>query len=342
MASSFWEEFKDLFKTDKQLEQERQQKINDALNAEKDLSAKLAELDKQYQDSLPKEEKPDVDALFPKDNQLKEIEYTPASDEDLISSAQKEIDASKATSKNNINARYEKAIEALEDNKKSAKNNLANSYENLSKLYSELKEKANNDSLRRGMARSSVATNRVDALDKEHIESATQAEKSYMATLASIDDSLAALAREKEVALEELDLKSASELDERIAQLKADRDEKVKEYEKYNNEVRTKNEKAERTRQENINAYLAEWENKQKEKQEEQIAYESKYGYSGEKQRNYSERYNLAHDFYSSLSPDIAVDALKASPNMKYYLGNYYNTLLTALRKKANAEKTYF
>lgn len=211
MASSFWEEFKDLFKTDKQLEQERQQKINDALNAEKDLSAKLAELDKQYQDSLPKEEKPDVDALFPKDNQLKEIEYTPASDEDLISSAQKEIDASKSTSKNNIDARYEKAIEALEDNKKSAKNNLANSYENLSKLYSELKEKANNDSLRRGMARSSVATNRVDALDKEYIESATQAEKSYMATLASIDDSLAALAREKDVALEELDLKSASD-----------------------------------------------------------------------------------------------------------------------------------
>lgn len=342
MASSLWEEFKDLFKTDAQLEQERQQKINAALNAEKEVASKLAELDKQYQDSQTAVEAPDVDALFPKSERLSEIEYSPSTDEEIAQSAQKEIAASRATSKNNIDTRYEQAVKALEDNKQTAKSNLEDSYEKLSRLYSELKEKANNDSLRRGMARSSVATNRIDALDKEHISSATEVQKSYLASLASIDDSLAELAREKDNALAELDLKSASELDSKISELKADRDAKVLEYERYNAEVRSKNEKAEQQRQENIDNYLAEWNQKQKEAEEEQIAYENKYGYSGEKQKNYSERYNLAYDFYSSLSPDIAVDALKASPNMKYYLGNYYDTLLSSLKRKASSEKTYF
>ena len=46
--SSLWDEIKDLFKTDKQLEEERQQKINSALEKESDVSKRLAELEKQY------------------------------------------------------------------------------------------------------------------------------------------------------------------------------------------------------------------------------------------------------------------------------------------------------
>lgn len=340
MASELWEEFKNLFKTENQIEQERQQKINEVLNAEKEVADKLAELEKQYNDTLSKAEMPDVNTLFPQAQKREEITYNPVSDEDIVSIAQREIGANKTASKNNIDSQYEKAVASLNDNKENAKNNLTDSYENLSKLYSELKEKANNDSLRRGMARSSVATNRIDALDQEHLASAGEAEKAYLTTISDIDNSLAGLAKERESALEELDLKSASELDKKISELKNERDAKVKEYEEYNAQVRKDNESAERTRQEKIDNYIADWKAKQKTDEEEQIAYENKYGYSGEKQRNYSERYNLAYDFYSSLSPDIAVDALKASPNMKYYLGNYYSKLLSTLKSKAYSGNT--
>ena len=79
-----------------------------------------------------------------------------------------------------------------------------------------------------------------------------------------------------------------------------------------------------------------------KAKEKEQQEYESKYGYSGEKLENYSERYRIAYDFYSALSPDIAVDALKASPSMKYYLGNMYDRLLSSLQSKKKEQKFYF
>ena len=65
--STFWEEFKDLFKTQSQKDEERRQEISAALEAEKEVTAQLEQLDREYRDSLPAEEEPDNDTLFPVD-----------------------------------------------------------------------------------------------------------------------------------------------------------------------------------------------------------------------------------------------------------------------------------
>lgn len=342
MTTSIWDEIKDLFKTDKQLEEERQRKINDALNAENSVVDKLKELEKQYNDSLPKEETPDLDALFPKDSGLKEIEYTPRSDEDIVSAAMKENAYDKGVKKSQIEDRYAKAIDALVDDKKSAKQNLTESYANLEKLYSQLRENSLNDSIKRGMARSSVASDKLSALDSAHIGAAGDIERGYTESVAKIDEDISALEKELGGALDQLDVKSASELEDRIQKLKDERDAKVKEYEKYNNDVRVKNDKYALERENKIADYLAQKEKEKAEKDKAQQAYEKENGYSGEKLDNYSKRYQLAYDFYSSLSPDVAVDALKASPNMKYYLGVYYDKLMSSLKTRANTSRRYF
>ena len=46
-----------------------------------------------------------------------------------------------------------------------------------------------------------------------------------------------------------------------------------------------------------------------------------------------------------SLSAEIAADALAASPNMKFYLGNYYDKLMDELKKReydGNKIKKYY
>ena len=340
--SSLWDEIKDLFKTDKQLEQERQEKINNALEKEADVSKKLAELEKRYNDSLPKEEEIDFDKIFPTESGLKEIEYTPESDEDIVKRAQSAVDSEKNKAQTKIRDTYQEAVDALAEDKDAARETLADSYSNLSKLYDELKEKANNDSIRRGLGRSSVATNRIDELDKQHVASAVDVEKAYASEVAQIESEISKLQRDMDSALTQLDLKSAADLEESISNLKDERDAKIEEYEKYNNDIRKKNESFQEDRQKKIDAYVKSAEEAKKEKEKEQQEYESKYGYSGEKGENYSERYRIAYDFYSSLSPDIAVDALKASPSMKYYLGNLYDTLLASLQSKKKAQKFYF
>lgn len=342
MASSIWEDFKNLFKSDDQLEEEKRKKIDEALSQENAVVDRLKELEKQYNDSLPKEEEPDIDSLFPKESGLKEIDYTARTDEDIVKEAQDRIDLSKKQAVNNLDDKYQSAIDALSENKKAADETLKQSYENLDKLYKQLRESANDDMLKRGIARSSIATNNMDALDASHLKSASDAESAYSKAVANINDDIAKLERDKDTALEELDLKCAVELDEKINTLKAERDKTVEKYEKYNNEVRQKNEAYEANRQKKISEYLKQSEKDKLEKEKQQREYESKYGYSGEKLKNYAERYQVAFDFYSSLSPDIAADALKASPNMKYYLGEYYDKLLSSLKSNDTSKKRYF
>lgn len=340
--SSFWDEFKDLFKTESQLEEERQKKIFDALNKEGEVVDKLKELEKQYNESLPKEEEIDVDALFPKESPLKEIEYTPRSDEDIVEAAKKAVDYDKYKEVGKVDEKYQNAIDALAGDKQEAADTLKQSYANLESLYNELREKANDDALKRGVARSSIASGKQDALSASHLKSASEVESTYGKAIASINENISKLEREKDSALGELDLKYAVELDEKIADLKKERDDTVAQYDKYNNDVRNKNSTYESERQEKIKDYLADIEKNKIAQQKQQAEYESAYGYSGEKLENYNERYKIAFEFYSSLSPDIAVDALKASPNMKYYLGNNYNKLLSVLNSKKDSDKSYF
>lgn len=342
MASSIWEEFKDLFKTEEQKAKEKQEKINSALNAESDIVSKLQELEKQYTDSLPKDEEYDLEKLFPSDSGLREIEYTPRSDKDIETSAKNEITYDKYNAKDEVERKFQSAQKALEDGKSAANENLQESYANLAKLYDELRNKAQDDSLKRGMARSSVITSQLNDLSQAHIAAAGDQEKIYLKTVADIDGNIAALQQDRESALENLDVKYAIELDNRINELKAERDATVKEYEKYNNDIREKNAAYAKEREEDIAQFLK---NKEKEKlaaEEEQREYEKKYGYSGEKLENYSKRYEIAYDFYKSLSPDIAVAALQASPNMKYYLGEFYEKLLSVLQTDQTNQKRYF
>lgn len=340
--SSVWDEIKDMFKTKKQLAEEKQQKIKDALSREEGLVKTLEDLQKQYEQSLPKDEEVDIDALFPKDSGLKEIEYAARSDSDIDAAARAENEYKKTQKKNEIESKFASSMGALESGKQQAKQNLEQGYKQLGELYDELRKNAENDSLKRGMARSSVITSQLNNLDRAQLESAGNVEAAYQSTVGAIDQKINALQNDRELALNELDLKSAAELGSRIDELKKERDDTVFQYEKYNNSVREKNIKYEQQRQDDIAQFLAKREKEKQDALAKQQENEKKYGYSGDKLKNYTQRYNAAYQFYSSLSPDIAADALAASPNMKYYLGQYYDTLMSALKSSQVKQTKYF
>ena len=113
-------------------------------------------------------------------------------------------------------------------------------------------------------------------------------------------------------------------------------------YADYNNAVDEAEREYALRREDDIADFLAEREKERLEREEQQRREEAEFGYRGAKQENYAERYNIALDFYTSLSPDIAADALAASPSMKYYLGNYYDKLMGVLRGDSSAASIYF
>ncbi len=340
--ASVWDELKDLFKSQSQKEEEKQNKLKDALEREKEVDSKLKELDEQYKATLPVEEEPDLDRLFPKDSGLKEMEYEAESDEEIERKAKQKNDADRLKEQNKLDEKYFASFAEAEGDKIEAEQKREATYEELGELYKELREQMKDKALANGVARGSILSTKLRDLDDGRSAAEREAEAKFDTDIAGIDDDLRALERDREAALEQLDLKYAASLEENINKLKDERDKKIREYEKYNSSVREKNAKYLQQRELDIVEYLADLAEKKNERAALESYNEKKYGYSGEKRKNYEQRYELAYDFYSSLSPDIALEALEASPNMKYYLGIYYDALYNALKPSQENKKSYY
>ena len=339
--ASFWDEFKDLFKTDSQREEEHKRELAAALEAEKEVTDKLAALDREYRDSLPEEPEIDLDKLFPESLGLEKVEHTPATDEELAARAQTGVDSEKTAERQELEHSFGVTEQKLDDRAREAQDELADNYRELGELYDELRRQAGNDAIARGVARSSILTSARQDLRDEQSRKEAQSRAAYDAEMSDIGSELESLRREQDAAFEQLDLKYAAELEERIARLKEERDETARRYAEYNNEVEEKEHEYAVKREEDIAEYLKDREKERLEREEKQREEEKKYGYTGEKQENYAKRYDIAFEFYSSLSPDIAADALAASPSMKYYLGNYYEKLMGALGD-SSSQTRYF
>ena len=82
MDNDFLKTLKDLFKTRKRLKEEEAQAVYDALKNEKDTVERLAELEKEYEESRPKETAPDFDEMF-KPVKYDRVSYDLLSDEEI-------------------------------------------------------------------------------------------------------------------------------------------------------------------------------------------------------------------------------------------------------------------
>lgn len=338
--SDFWEEFKDLFKTQSQKDKEKRQEISDALEAEKEVTAQLEQLDREYRESLPDEEEPDLEALFPVESGYEKVDYTPATDEELVHLAESEINSKKSGDILDLDSVYNDAVAAVGEEAQSAEKKLSDTLGDLTAVYDQLRKDAENSATERGLARSSVLTSAQDELADAQSAATADAEEEYKGQIAALDAELVRLSEERESALGQMELEYAAELEGRIAELKSERDAEAKKYAEYNNKIAEMDREYALEREENIADYLEEKEKEKLEREEEIREQEKLYGYTGEKQLNYAKRYEIAYEFYSSLSPDIAAAALEASPNMRYYLGNYYDKLLDTLSE--NGKKVYF
>ena len=340
MSDSFWNEIKKLFKTKQTIAEEEAQKIGDAVEKEKDVVEKLAELDKQYKANLPDDSSVNLDNL-PKEISLDRIKYTPKSDEEIRLQVENLLKENLVNGKKTIDEETLNKVIDLTEKQTKAQEDKAVSMQEVEALFSKMKEGAEADSIKRGIQRSSIISEQLKDYNLAKANTVDEVNSTYQKAVGVIDKKLQDLETQREDALEKLDLKIATETTERIAELTKERDKLQNEAVIKNNEIA----KQESTFNANIakqrDNILADAEEEKKEKALQQAEYEKKYGYSGEKQENYSQRYDIALEFYLTLDPDIAEKALAASSNMKYYLGNYYDKLKGVLADRARHTNKY-
>lgn len=337
MANSWWDDIKDLFKTKKQKESEKNEKVNDALRRESEITGKLKALEDEYEKNNPKEPEPDFDAMF-KPVKYERVEYDVPTDEEIENEAIKAADVNYKSSLEKIDKQAYDDMVRLNAEKQKAESAHKKTLDEIESLFDAFKETSKNKAIKQGIARGSILKTAVEEYGNAAAAGAATADDVLNDAVLSFNEKSDILQKQRDEALSNLDLKKAVEITETINKLKDDRNKKLAEQSTKNAAIEKKendeNLKIEKAKQKYVENYKA---NKRLERQIEQHD-EKTNGYTGEKLKNYAERYNVALGFYTSLDPDVAVKALEASGTMKGYLGNNYEKLLSVLKSRATTK----
>ena len=222
--SAFTDYIKDLFKSEKK----KQAEYN---SAREELEKYLKE---NTDPALP--ERPDL----PSAPSYERMEYDSVSDDELKKRAEQEL----ADYRNSGTSSVESEIEALKNkydaDKTTARKSAEEKQTAVEEAYNKAKEQTDNDVLKRGLARSSIAALKQSELSEEAAKQNSAIAIALSDALASIDGEIENLNVKKQKALNDFNIAYASKLATRISELITERDKKVSEALKYNNSLAEK------------------------------------------------------------------------------------------------------
>ena len=181
-------------------------------------------------------EKPELPAA----PEYERMSYSPPSDADIAEAAKAALTEYKQLS--------EKAIQSEADGRQEAKeteikNERMSGEEQSAKIRNEYEgavQDFENDAIKRGIARSSIALNNSAALRSEGADAIIAAAAKTEENVKSLEAEIAKLEAGRQTALDNFNIAYAAKLTERISELSAERDEKKSEVIKYNNALTEK------------------------------------------------------------------------------------------------------
>lgn len=213
------------------LREKAKNKTNESASSQKDnYNDKLKELEDFLSDET---ETPDL-LDFPK---YERYEYEAPSDEEITSSAQRELEGYRNSGESSIKNEYAQKEKQLEKERAAKEKMFDDSNAKLEAAYRQVSESLGNDALKRGLARSSIALNNQAEAGKAYTQSAKELIDEYNGKISSIDEELAGLDAELQRALDSFKIGYAAQLSERINELKSEREKNKLEALKYNNSL---------------------------------------------------------------------------------------------------------
>lgn len=236
-----------------------------------------------------------------------------------------ELEDYRNSSINNINKEYENKGKELEKNKEDLYTTTSELKDSVKQSYATAKENANNDAIKRGLARSSIVINTLDAFNNKELETYTQIDKELTNNINAINFELNALVSSKEEALNNFDIEYASKLTEKINQSTEKLREAQENVIKYNNQIAEK--------EAEFNQSVAELENKINnstwDKEKDYAEFISDYGINVVNRVKNDMLLNTAKAYFASLSKREAAEIVTKYPEIIELLGqdNYKEIL---------------
>ncbi|MCL2061228.1 MAG: hypothetical protein FWH03_01195 [Firmicutes bacterium] len=210
----------------------RKKQDEDMQNGLEDLAAFINELNKPQ--SLP--DRPDLGEL----PQYQRLAVEEKSAEDLERAAQSNLADYKLNSVNAIEREIELLNDKLSAEKETANQAAKDKNAALASAYDSAKKAVNDDTLKRGLARSSIAVNKQAQLADAKAAESTRINAAFIDAINKLDNEIEGLTHKRETALNNFNISYAAKLTQQINTLKEEQDKRKTEAIKYNNTLSEK------------------------------------------------------------------------------------------------------
>lgn len=256
--------------------------------------------------------------------QFEKLENINISDEEIKEQAENSLYDYKQSSLKKIEDEISEKESTLNQNLEDLNTNVTNSKQTLEAYYDDKREDTSNDALKRGLSRSSIVINQLDAFNKDEIATYNQIEKEYQENLNSINFELNSLNLQKQQALDDFDIAYAVKLNEQISALNNELLEKQAEITKYNNEIV----KQEEDYKQKYNELVNDIKNKNIDTDAKLIDLTAKYGEKVIENYRKSKVNSLVDTYFRDMEKEDIINELNNNESLRIALGSYLDEII--------------
>lgn len=259
----------------------------------------------------------------PESLNLSKVEVPSKPDDELIKTAKESLNQKYSTKKQQNIENFESKINKLLNSSENTKNEAKKRMEEINNTFSESKNETKEQSIKRGLVRSSIIIGKLQNLDNEQTSKLSDTLNDLQKNLEASEIEINKLSKEKDDALNNLDIQYAIELDENLNKIK---NEYLKEQQKaidFNNKV------------DEMEAEYKLKLDQQKLKREKELLE------LGEDQLERARdieikkaQFDYLKSYLDSLNKDYALNILLTNKDFKHILGERYYELYTYLNNK--------
>jgi len=259
----------------------------------------------------------------PEEMNVQKIDVPNKTEEDLITITQNSLSNKYKTKKeqeeNSFNQNIEKLLKKQEEYNNKSKENK----KEINEIYDNLIEETEDQALKRGLARSSIVIEQIADLNQNKALELTNEMNNLQTNLSDNYKEIENLEKEKELALNNLDIAYAIELEEKLETVKTDYDKSVKQAIEFNN---------------NVEKLKAQYKLDKEKQNQDKLEFFNKLNETSKNDYLFSQikqaQFDYLKTYFDTLDKDYAIDLFLTNKELKTILGDNYSKMYKHLTNR--------
>ena len=286
----------------------------------KNLIDKIVDIDSNYRN---------IDIPDYNEPKFEKLEDVVVDTDKIASDARDSLSAYKSESINKINNDYDAEKKKLDSKLVDINKSAIEEKSNVKQYFDNATEDDKNNAITRGIGRSSIIINALDAFDKGEIEEFNRIDSELTDNINAIDFQLTSLSQQKEQALNDFDIAYAVKLNDKINSLTSELQKKQNEVIKYNNQISEKESKY----KQDYDEFVADIEDKNRDNNKSLVDLVAKYGSNVVSAYRKNQIFEAVDSFFEGVDRAKVIEILNTNDNLKSALGSLYQDVVERYKK---------